>query len=143
MKCTVSAYAALYLRKRTHVMGKGPRNVHIRFSRHWLPPNTRTHSSGLSTSETADVNPGQRTWSSRRRIGSSTETDCRLQPQDWTDDWSMAWESRKRRRDPCKDCCNILFSGGHVEFKASSTDQDGRNRFVTVCIFFKGTVPAA
>ena len=28
-------------------------------------------------------------------IGSSTEKDCRLQPQDWTDDLKMVWERRR------------------------------------------------
>lgn len=42
--------------------------------------------------EEVDSSPGEAVG-----ISSSTEKDCRLDPQEWTDDLSMVWKCRRRR----------------------------------------------
>ena len=47
-------------------------------------------------------------------IDSSTE-DCRLHPQDWTDDLSMAWE-RRSRRSPVNKIYHLINASIHLPF---------------------------
>lgn len=78
---------------------------------HWQP-NTRTFSLGLPNllkCQGSNLARGSEAPGETGGISSSAEKNCRHQPQDGTDDFSVAWEhGRRRGRMAYRSCCEAV-----------------------------------